>query len=125
MGRSRPKYGSARRDTERMEDALDLSAASRSTHVSTGSLPPSELVQAAVAEAYERYRTNADGAVSDVYPALSRMVTVSSGKGGLGTFAPPLDATGNSVKGGLVAAFLSRRLGLDLFASEPTGRRDT
>ena len=32
------------------------------------------------------------------------IVTVSPGKGGLGTFAPPLDAAGNSVKGQLVAA---------------------
>ncbi len=47
------------------------------------------------------------------------IVTVSPGKGGLGTFAPPLDAAGNSVKGQLVARYLSRRLGLDLFASEP------
>jgi glutaminase len=47
------------------------------------------------------------------------IVTVSAGKGGLGTFAPLLDSAGNSVKGQLVAAFLSRRLGLDLFASKP------
>ncbi len=47
------------------------------------------------------------------------IVTVSPGKGGLGTFAPRLDAVGNSVKGQLVARFLSRRLGLDLFASKP------
>ena len=47
------------------------------------------------------------------------IVTVSPGKGGLGTFAPLLDAAGNSVKGQLVAAFLSRGLGLDLFASTP------
>jgi len=45
------------------------------------------------------------------------IVTVSPGKGGLGTFAPRLDAAGNSVKGQLVARFLSSRLGLDLFAS--------
>lgn len=45
------------------------------------------------------------------------IVTVSPGKGGLGTFAPPLDAFGNSVKGQRVARFLSRKLGLDLFAS--------
>ncbi len=32
------------------------------------------------------------------------IVTVSPGKGGLGTFAPRLDAAGNSVKGQLVAA---------------------
>jgi len=47
------------------------------------------------------------------------IVTVSPGKGGLGTFAPPLDPAGNSVKGQLAAEFLSRRLGLDLFVSEP------
>jgi glutaminase len=47
------------------------------------------------------------------------IVTVSPGKGGLGTFAPPLDEPGNSVKGRLVAEFLSRRLGMDLFASQP------
>jgi glutaminase len=47
------------------------------------------------------------------------IVTVSPGKGGLGTFAPPLDEAGNSVKGQLVARFLSRRLGLDLFLSKP------
>ncbi len=47
------------------------------------------------------------------------IVTVSPGKGGLGTFAPPLDKAGNSVKGQLVAKFLSQRLGLDLFVSQP------
>jgi glutaminase len=61
--------------------------------------------------------------VSPIPPAES--VTLSSaaesvaGKGGLGTFAPPLDAAGNSVKGQLVARFLSRQLGLDLFFSQP------
>jgi glutaminase len=49
------------------------------------------------------------------------IVTVSPGKGGLGTFAPPLDQAGNSVKGQLVAKFLSQRLGLDLFVSKPAG----
>lgn len=47
------------------------------------------------------------------------IVTVSPGKGGLGTFSPPLDDAGNSVRGQLVAAFLSRGLGLDLFMSMP------
>ena len=47
------------------------------------------------------------------------IVTVSPGKGGLGTFAPPLDGAGNSVKGQLVAKFLSQRLGMDLFVSQP------
>ena len=47
------------------------------------------------------------------------IVTVSPGKGGLGTFAPPLDSAGNSVKGQLVAKFLSQRLGMDLLVSQP------
>ncbi len=47
------------------------------------------------------------------------IVTVSPGKGAIGTFAPPLDSAGNSVKGQRVAAFLSRQLGLDLFLSAP------
>jgi glutaminase len=47
------------------------------------------------------------------------IVTVSPGKGGLGTFAPPLDSAGNSVKGQLVAKYLSQRLGMDLFMSNP------
>ncbi len=47
------------------------------------------------------------------------IVTVSPGKGGLGTFAPPLDAAGNSVKGQLAAKFLSQQLGMDLFVSSP------
>jgi glutaminase len=47
------------------------------------------------------------------------IVTVSPGKGGLGTFAPPLDKAGHSVKGQLVAKFLSQRLGMDLFVSKP------
>ena len=45
------------------------------------------------------------------------ILTVSPGKGGLGTFAPPLDEAGNSVRGQLVAQFLSQRLGLNLFVS--------
>jgi glutaminase len=46
------------------------------------------------------------------------IVTASPGKGGLGTFAPPLDSAGNSVKGQLVAKFLSQELGMDLFVSQ-------
>jgi glutaminase len=46
------------------------------------------------------------------------IVTVSPGKGGLGTFAPRLDEAGNSVKGRLVAQFLSQQLGMDLFVSQ-------
>jgi glutaminase len=47
------------------------------------------------------------------------IVTVAPGKGGVGTFSPPLDAAGNSVRGQLATRFLSQQLGLDLFASEP------
>jgi glutaminase len=47
------------------------------------------------------------------------IVTVSPGKAGLGTFAPPLDAAGNSVKGQLVGRYLSQLLGMDLFISSP------
>ena len=46
------------------------------------------------------------------------VVTVSSGKGGLATFSPPLDAAGNSVRGQLVTKYLAERLGLNIFASE-------
>lgn len=45
--------------------------------------------------------------------------TVAPGQGALGTFGPPLDAAGNSVRGQLAAAYLSQALGLDLFASRP------
>jgi len=47
------------------------------------------------------------------------IVTVSPGKGSLGTFAPPLDKAGNSVRGQHVAQFLSQQLGMDLFISQP------
>ena len=49
------------------------------------------------------------------------MITVVPGKGGLATYSPPLDGAGNSVRGHLTAAFLSERLGLNLFASQPVG----
>lgn len=37
----------------------------------------------------------------------------------MGVFAPPLDSAGNSVKGQLVAKFLSEYLGMNIFASAP------
>lgn len=49
------------------------------------------------------------------------IVTVSPGKGGLGTFSPRLDQAGNSVRGQLASEFLARELGLDVFAASPTG----
>jgi len=47
------------------------------------------------------------------------IVTIAPGKGGLGTFSPPLDEAGNSVRGQLATRYLSERLGLNLFASKP------
>lgn len=47
------------------------------------------------------------------------IVAIAPGKGALGTFSPPLDAAGNSVRGQRACAFLSRALGLNLFASLP------
>ena len=46
------------------------------------------------------------------------IVTVSPGKGGIGVFSPRLDGAGNSVRGQRATRFLSRALGLDVFASE-------
>jgi glutaminase len=47
------------------------------------------------------------------------IVAVAPGKGALGTFAPPLDEAGNSVKGQLAARFLADELGMNLFVSQP------
>jgi glutaminase len=47
------------------------------------------------------------------------IVTVSPGKGGVGTWSPPLDDAGNSVRGRHMTAYLSERLGLNLFTSSP------
>ncbi len=47
------------------------------------------------------------------------LVAVAPGKGGLGVFSPPLDDSGNSVRGQLAATYLSEELGLNLFASKP------
>ena len=113
-------------------------------YVSTGHLPSPEQVRRSVDEAYERYRTVAEGENSRVYPALTRVPAelfgicavgtsgsvYAAGDAGhglaimsvakpSGTVAPPLDGFGNSVKGQLAARFLARRLGLSLFVSEP------
>lgn len=68
------------------------------------------------------YETSGDWLYNIGLPGKSGIgggiVTVSPGKGGLGTFAPRLDAAGNSVKGQLVAKYLSQELGLDLFVSQ-------
>lgn len=46
------------------------------------------------------------------------IVAVSPGKGAVGTYSPLLDSAGNSVRGQRACAYLSRALGLNLFASE-------
>ena len=42
-------------------------------YVSTGHLPSPEMVKALMSEAYERFKSNAEGRNSDVYPALARV----------------------------------------------------
>ena len=68
------------------------------------------------------YETSGDWLYEVGLPAKSGIgggiVTVSPGKGALGTYAPPLDAAGNSVRGQHVARFLAHALGLDLFVSD-------
>ena len=46
------------------------------------------------------------------------VVTVAPGKAGIGAFSPRLDSAGNSVRGQRATAYLSRVLGLNIFASE-------
>ena len=45
------------------------------------------------------------------------IVTISPGKGGLGSYSPLLDSAGNSVRGQRAARYLSASLGLNLFSS--------
>ena len=72
------------------------------------------------------YETSGDWLLDVGVPAKSSIgggiISVAAGKGCLATFAPPLDAAGNSVRGRLVARYLSRALGLDMLASasDPT-----
>ncbi|MBC8162524.1 MAG: glutaminase A [Roseiflexaceae bacterium] len=69
------------------------------------------------------YETSGDWLYNIGLPGKSGVgggiITVAPGKGGMGAFAPPLDAAGNSVKGQLAAEFLSEHLGLNMFASLP------
>ena len=68
------------------------------------------------------YETSGDWLYDVGVPGKSGIgggIVVVSPARAAGTFAPPLDAFGNSVKGQLAARFLSRRLGLSLFVSEP------
>ena len=47
------------------------------------------------------------------------IVTIAPGKGGLGTWSPPLDEAGNSVRGQALTRRVSEDLGLNLFTSRP------
>jgi glutaminase len=46
------------------------------------------------------------------------VVTIAPGKAGIGAFSPRLDSAGNSVRGQRATAYLSRALGLNIFASQ-------
>jgi len=69
------------------------------------------------------YETSGDWLLYVRVPAKSGIgggiISVAADKGCLATFAPPLDAAGNSVRGRLVARYLARALGLDMLASAP------
>lgn len=69
------------------------------------------------------YETSGEWLFTIGLPAKSGIgggiVTAAPGKGGLATYAPPLDRFGNSVRGQLAARFLSTHLGLNLFTSQP------
>ncbi|MGO3147927.1 MAG: glutaminase A [Leucobacter sp.] len=45
------------------------------------------------------------------------IVAIAPGKGAVGVFSPPLDIAGNSIRGQRACAYLSRALGLNVFAS--------
>src|SRR4051812_48781363 len=54
-----------------MHENVQFGDVTATSLVSTGELPDVEQVEDAVGEAYERYRTNGDGAVADYIPALA------------------------------------------------------
>ena len=57
-----------------MHESLPFDEATAPSLVSTGELPELDQVNDAVTEAYERYRSNDDGAVADYIPALAECV---------------------------------------------------
>lgn len=50
---------------------------------------------------------------------MTTAFAATSRKGGVGTYSPPLDEAGNSVRGQRITKYLSEGLGLNLFASAP------
>src|ERR1700719_416400 len=94
--------------------------ADRSWYVSTGRLPPPERVKTLVAEAYNRFKSNAEGKNSTVYPALERVPGSMFGVCERGT-SGTVCAVGNadyeftimSVSKPLVFALVSQELGVE------------
>jgi hypothetical protein len=56
-----------------MSGRRELVEGTGSRFVSTGQLPPLDMVGVLVSEAYERYRSNTEGSNAQVYPALARV----------------------------------------------------
>ena len=56
-----------------MSSRIQTDIAAEAHYVSTGHLPSPDVVKALVAEAYERYKSNAEGQNAQVYPALARV----------------------------------------------------
>ena len=54
-----------------MHESLPFDEATAPSSISTGDLPDPQHVEQVIAEAYERYRSNDDGAVADYIPALA------------------------------------------------------
>ena len=55
----------------------------------------------------------------------SGMVTVAPGKGGLGTYSPPLDEAGNSIRAQRAIADISNALGGNPYAPGVAGKGQT
>lgn len=75
-------------------------------------------VAALIEAAHERYRATTDGATSRVYPALERADPDLFGVCIVGTSGRAHEAGDAEVEFAIAAGFLSRCLGLDLFASQ-------
>jgi hypothetical protein len=88
-----------------MRAQADSDAGAGSSYVSTGHLPDADLVTALVAEAHARYRSNSEGANSQVYPALAAVPSELFGVcvvGTSGTTNNLAAAVGTAVAGALV-----------------------
>lgn len=88
--------------------------------VVTGEVARAAVAMMAVAGLYE---TSGEWLLDVGVPGKSGisggLVAVAPGKGAIGSWSPPLDGAGTSVRGELAARFLAAELGLDLFAAQP------